>query len=34
VFIPSGVKHKFKTLKADEETSYFYGILLDYAKCL
>lgn len=34
VFIPSGVKHKFKTLKAGKDGSYFYGILLDYVKCL
>ncbi|MBE9513972.1 MAG: cupin domain-containing protein [Chloroflexi bacterium] len=33
VFIPTGMKHKFKTVKADKG-GYFFGILLDYAKCL
>lgn len=32
VYVPAGVKHRFKTLKADREGSYFFGILLDMAK--
>lgn len=30
VFIPAGMKHKFRVLKADNERSYFLGILLYY----
>jgi len=32
VYVPAGVKHRFKALKAEHEGSYFYGILLDMAK--
>jgi hypothetical protein len=29
VYVPAGVTHRFKTLKAERERSYFFGILLD-----
>jgi mannose-6-phosphate isomerase-like protein (cupin superfamily) len=29
VYIPAGMKHKFKVVRADKERSYFFGILLD-----
>ncbi len=29
VYVPAGVKHRFKTVKAEREGSYFFGILLD-----
>jgi hypothetical protein len=32
VYVPAGVRHRFKTLKAEHAGSYFYGILLDMAK--
>ena len=32
IYVPAGVKHKFKALKAEREGSYFYGILLDMKK--
>ena len=32
VYVPAGVKHRFKTLKAEREGSYFFGILLDRSK--
>ncbi len=28
VYVPPGVRHRFKTLKAEQEGSFFYGILL------
>ncbi len=32
IYVPAGVKHRFKTLKAEREGSFFYGILLDMTK--
>ena len=32
VYVPAGVKHKFKAVKAEREGSFFYGILLDMKK--
>ena len=32
IYVPAGMKHRFKTLKADREGSYFFGILLEMAK--
>ena len=32
IYVPAGVKHRFKALKAEAEGSYFYGIMLDMAK--
>ncbi|MCK5213502.1 MAG: cupin domain-containing protein, partial [Dehalococcoidia bacterium] len=32
IYVPAGVEHKFKALKAEREGSYFYGILLDMKK--
>jgi mannose-6-phosphate isomerase-like protein (cupin superfamily) len=32
VYIPAGLKHKFRTIRAHKEQSYLLGILLDYAQ--
>lgn len=32
IYVPPGVRHRFKTLKAEREGSYFYGLLLDMTK--
>ena len=32
IYVPAGVKHRFKALKAEAEGSYFYAIMLDMAK--